>query len=206
MIYDISPPLTSRIAVWPGDVPFRLDQSLSQSEGANYDLSSIQLSLHTGSHMDAPLHYLPEGASIDAVDIGRCIGPARVVNLAGHAEVLPEHLEEAISESSGRILMKTMPDRDPDEFPEVFPFLSEGAARLLVERGVVLVGTESPSMDHFRSSALPAHRTLGRAGVLILENLVLGQVPEGIYELIALPLKIVGGEASPVRAVLRDIA
>ena len=205
MIYDISPSLTSRIAVWPGDVPFRLDRSMRQSEGANYDLSSIQLSLHTGSHMDAPLHYLPEGTSIDAVEISRCIGPARVVDLLGLSEVLPQHLEEVLSDSTGRILMKTMPDRDPDEFPEVFPFLSERAARLLVERGVVLVGTDTPSMDHSTSSALPAHRTLGQAGVLILENLVLGHVPEGIYELIALPLKVAGGEASPVRAVLRTL-
>ncbi len=203
MIYDISPPLTPEIAVWPGDVPFHIERSMRQSEGANYDLSSIRLSLHTGSHMDAPLHYLPDGASIDAIDLSRGIGSALVIDLAGVTEVLPKHLEGKFSESTRRILMKTMPDRNPNDFPEDFPYLSASAAKLLVERGIVLIGTDTPSMDQFSSSALPAHRTLGRAGVLILENLVLGHVPEGTYELIALPLRIAGGEASPIRAILR---
>jgi len=203
MIYDISPPLTPEIAVWPGDVPFEIERSMRQSDGANYDLSSIRLSLHTGAHMDAPFHYLPDGAPIDAIDLSSGIGTALVLDLEGVTEVQPAHLDGRIPGSIRRVLMKTMPKRNPNDFPEEFPYLSEAAAKLLLERGVVLIGTDTPSMDHVSSTALPAHRTLGRAGVLLLENLVLGHVPEGTYELIALPLRIVGGEASPVRAILR---
>jgi arylformamidase len=201
-IYDLSPRLHSGLAVWPGDTLFSVKRSLNRRRGDPVDLAAITLTLHAGAHLDAPSHVLPEGPTIDQVELWKCLGPARVIHLDAKDAIGAELLAPKLASRPPRVLVRANPGRDRSRFVPEFTFFSTGAARLLVERGVHLVGTDAPSVDAFVSGDLPAHRILAEAGVVILENLVLDEVPEGEYDLVALPLRIVGGEASPVRAVL----
>lgn len=203
-IYDISPQLEPGIPVWPGDEPFVLAQSQSLEQGDNLNLSHMTLSLHTGAHMDAPSHYLQGAPSIDAVDLSRCMGPVRVVTIEKRREIRPAELQRMLTNMPPRLLVRSTTLRERKKFRTDFAYFSGEAADFLVEQGVILVGTDAPSVDRFDDASLPAHRSFGPAGVLILENLLLAEVPDGDYELIALPLRIKGGEASPVRAILRE--
>ena len=203
-IYDISPPLDASIPVWPGDVPFTREQSLRLDRGDSFDLSHMSLSLHTGAHMDAPSHFLPGAPTIDQVDLRRCVGPARVVTIGGRREIRPADLEDRLINMPPRLLVRSTPTNDFSTFRSEFSYFGAEVAAMLVGQGIVLVGTDAPSIDRFDDAALPAHRAFGEAGVLILENLLLNDMPDGDYELIALPLRISGGEASPVRAILRE--
>lgn len=202
-IYDLSPTLHPGIAVWPGDTPFSRESVMRIRDGESVNLSSIRMSLHTGAHMDAPWHFQDRGISIDEVPLDHCVGSAVVVHLAVSGAIRPADLEAAVGSKPKRLLVCCNPDRSPDLFPEPFPYFSEEAARFLAAAGVCLVGTDSPSVDHVDSKDLPAHRAFGEAGIVILENLLLEHVPEGEYDLTALPLKIAGADGSPVRAILR---
>jgi arylformamidase len=203
-IYDISPKLESGIPVWPGDESFELMSTRSLEQGDDVNLRRMTLSLHTGAHMDAPSHYLPGAASIEKVDLGRCMGPARVVTIEDRREIRPAELRSRLANMPPRLLVKSKTARDRSTFRKDFAYFGREAAEFLVGQGIILVGTDAPSVDRFEDESLAAHRAFGSAGVLILENLLLEEVPEGDYELIALPLRISNGEASPVRAILRD--
>lgn len=202
-IYDISPRLEPGIPVWPGDEPFSRVESQRLDRGDELNLSHMKLSLHTGAHMDAPAHYLQGAPSIEQIDLSRCMGSVRVVTIADHQEIRPADLEQLLTNMPPRLLIRSTSPRDFSRFPTDYPYFSRESAELLVALGVMLVGTEAPSVDPFDDSSLPAHQVFGKGGVLILENLMLDQVPDGDFELIALPLRIEGAEASPVRAVLR---
>lgn len=205
-IYDISPVLHSGIAVWPGDTPFSRRPILQLAEGASVNLSSIEMSLHTGAHADAPSHFLKDAASIDEVPLDVYVGMACLTTLAGgpSGAIRIEELVRALETRPERLLIRAHPDLDPDRFPErIRPFTVE-AAREIGQAGVRLLGTDAPSVDAIDDPLLPAHRTLGGLGVHILENLRFQGVPDGVYELVALPLKFRGADASPVRAILRE--
>ncbi len=203
-IYDISPQIEPGMPVWPGDEPFALVQSRSLEQGDNLNLSHMTLSLHTGAHMDAPSHCLQGAPSIEEVDLSRCMGPVRVVTIENRREIRPAELQSLLTNMPPRLLVKSTNVQERTRFRTDFAYFSGEAADFLVEQGVILVGTDAPSVDRFDDDSLPAHHSFGPAGVLILENLLLAEVPDGDYELIALPLRIAGGEASPVRAVLRE--
>lgn len=206
MIYDITRTLRETTPVWPGDVPLRLTRSASISEGGLADTGAYSGTLHAGTHMDAPAHLLPEGTGVDHVNLATCLGEALVVDLGDATVIRPELLEPAVPQGTRRLLLRTSASARPDErWDEDFPALTPEAARWLVERGVCLVGVDAASMDTFGASDLPVHRILCEAGVVILENLALGEVPAGTYELIALPLKLADMDGSPVRAVLRSV-
>lgn len=200
--YDLSPRIHPGLAVWPGDIPFRRESALSMAEGANLDLSSIHTTLHLGAHADAPSHYLLGGAGIGGVDLSPYYGPCQVmaVALPPGARILPSHLNGAPKAS--RLIFRTNSFPNPDQFNEDFNSLSPELIEHLHAQGVVLVGLDTPSVDPFASKALEAHQALARTGMRNLEGLVLETVPEGVYTLIALPLRIEGADASPVRAVL----
>lgn len=203
-IHDLSPPLTPRLAVWPGDVAFSRRVALSISEGANLDLSSITTTLHAGAHADAPSHYAQDGVGIGAVDLSPYVGPAQVirVELPIGARLLPEHVSTAIS--APRVLFRTGSYPDPERFTEDFNSLSPELVHWLSARGVVLVGLDTPSVDPFASKALESHQALAATGMRNLEGLILDGVAEGSYTLVALPLNIPGADASPVRAILLE--
>ncbi len=201
-IHDLSPLISPRLGVWPGDVPFSRSVALSMAEGANLDLSSMTATLHLGTHADAPSHYAADGAGMEAVDLAPYYGPCQVVRVAvGRGErVMPSHLHDEIR--APRVLFHTGTFPDPESWNTDFASLSPEVIEHLHQRGVVLVGLDTPSVDPFDSKALEAHQALARTGMRNLEGLVLDQVSEGIYTLVALPLRLANADASPVRAVL----
>jgi arylformamidase len=205
MLYDLSPIVHAGIPVWPGDTPFQTRLTWSLAEGASVNLSSITTTPHLGSHADAPFHTEPRGEGISDLPLERYLGPCQVVKVPPQPLIEPRHLEGIDLSNPPRLLLKTESVRDRRTFPERFSAISPELANLLGEKRVLLVGLDTPSVDPFDSKTLEAHHALARGGVAILEGLVLDGVPEGHYELIALPLRMVGLDASPVRAVLRSI-
>lgn len=205
MLYDLSPTIRPELPVWPGDTPYSTRLVCSLAEGATVNLSAFTATAHLGSHADAPLHTEPRGDGISEMPLDCYVGRCRVVRVPPQPLIEPRHLDGIDLGSPSRILFKSESVRDRKTFPERFTALSPELAGLLVSRGVRLVGMDTPSVDPFDSTTLEAHHVLFRGGVAILESLVLDGVPEGIYELIALPLKIAGLDASPVRAVLRTV-
>lgn len=205
MLYDLSPLIRSEIPVWPGDTPFQSRLTWSIADGASVNLSAITTTPHLGSHADAPFHTEPRGEGIADMPLDRYLGPCRVVKVPPLPLIEPRHLDGIDLANPARLLFKSESVRDRKTFPERFTAISPELAVLLAERGVLLVGMDTPSVDPFDSKTLDAHHALFRGGIAILEGLVLDGVPEGIYELIALPLKMSGLDASPVRAVLRTL-
>jgi arylformamidase len=208
MLYDLSPVIGPALAVWPGDTPFSSRLTWSMAEGAGVNVSALTTTPHLGSHVDAPLHVSPGGKAVADLPLDPFLGPCRVVTVPPAELITFEHLEGAgIGDPADppRLLLKTGSVTGAERFPERFSALSPELARELGARGVLLVGIDAPSVDPFASKSLDAHHALIRGGVAILEGLVLAAVPDGVYELIALPLRLAGLDASPVRAVLRTI-
>lgn len=203
-LIDITRPLFPGFPVWPGDAACRMSWTARREEGAVANVAELSLSTHTGTHVDAPLHLISEGKAIGSMPLSHFMGPAVVVDVRG-AEVIDLAAVERVLAAGGgdRVLFRTGCWRDAAALPERFPALAPDAARRLSEAGVVLVGTDAPSVDPFESEELPAHRVLGEAGLAIVENLLLDEASEGRYELTALPLRLTAADASPVRAVLR---
>jgi len=204
VLYDVSPTIRPETPVWPGDTPFSSRLAWSMAAGASVNVSALTTTPHLGSHVDAPFHTEPRGDGIADLPLDPYLGPCRVVQVPPAAVVEPRHLAAFELGNPPRLLLKTESVRDRRAFPERFTALSPELAALLGERRVVLIGIDTPSVDPFDSKTLDAHHALARGGVAILEGLVLDGVPEGVYELIALPLKLAGLDASPVRAVLRE--
>jgi arylformamidase len=204
VIHDISPLVDESIAVWPGDSPYRAEDLLRIEDGATVHLSTITLSCHTGAHADAPCHFVAGKEGIDAVPLDAYLGPCRLVDVAprDHA-VRPADLEGI--EIEARMILRTGCGTDRSVFPDPLACLTVELIEFLAQRGVVLIGLDSPSVDRFDSKDLPCHQALYRHGIANLEGLALEGVPTGRYELIALPLKLKGRDASPVRAVLRTL-
>lgn len=202
-IIDISPPITPTLAVWPGDTPPSREVLLDLANGASVTLSTLRATAHLGAHADAPSHYSQAGADIASMPLDRYLGPCQVVRVeAGRGTVLrPGDLPGEIT--SERVLFATGTFPEPGSFNPDFAALSAELVVWLHARGVRLVGVDTPSVDPCESKDLPAHHACLRHGIAILEGLVLREVPAGEYELIALPLRLVGFDASPVRAVLR---
>jgi len=201
-IIDISQPLNEAIATWPGDTEFRPFWVSRLDRGDSCNVGSLTFSLHTGTHLDAPLHFIARGTAAAEIDLAACIGPALVIDLSGVQSILPEHLATVETGDVERLLLKTGTAR-PERFDPDFAALTPTAAEYLAGAGIRLVGIDTPSVDRSDSKDLSAHKALAKAGVVILENLRLDAVAEGTYELIALPLKLEGMDASPVRAILR---
>jgi arylformamidase len=203
-VIDISQTLEEGIATWPGDTPFKAFWVMRLESGDSCNVGSVTMSLHTGTHADAPLHFLAGGKTPANLNLETFIGEALVLDLTGVREILPEHLSALAPRVNARVLIKTQTAR-ADRFDDGFAHLSEDAAGLLAELGVRLIGIDTPSVDASDSKQLAAHKILAGAQIAILENLVLAHVMPGRYELISLPLKLAGMDASPVRAVLRSL-
>jgi arylformamidase len=205
MIYDITPPVSERLGVWPGDTPPRREVLCDMKRGDNLTLSTLHATVHLGAHADAPSHYGTNARSIESRDLDFYLGPCQVmrVEVARGARVTRAMLPGRVLVP--RLLLATDTYPDPERFNEDFagvePALVEGLSR----EGVKLIGIDTPSVDLFRSKELPAHGVFLKHDMAILEGVVLRGVPEGLYELIALPLALVGFDASPVRAVLRTL-
>ncbi|MBT2690149.1 arylformamidase [Bacillus sp. ISL-47] len=202
---DISQPLSSDIAHWPGDTPFSYETAFTKEQTGSVNIGRITTSLHTGTHVDAPFHFNDEGEKIIDLDIELYIGPARVIDVSGYDRVDAEVLQGFDLEGVERVLMKTAVPNNPEVFPERISELAADMADYLGSKGVRLLGVDVPSVDPLDSKDMETHHALYRNGIHILENIMLDDVKEGNYELIALPLPIKDADGSPVRAVIRPI-
>ncbi len=202
---DISQPLQNGIAEWPGDTPFSYEVAYAKSETGSVNIGKLTTSTHMGTHIDAPFHFDDNGLKVLDLPIDLYIGRARVLDVSGKESVGRSDLEDIDFGGAERVLLKTGSRPDSTVFPEMFTYLRADIGPLLKERGVRLIGIDTPSVDPETSKTVSAHHSLNDNGVLILENIVLSTVEPGDYELIALPLPLKDGDGSPVRAVLRAI-
>lgn len=205
-LWDISQPLRPGLPVWPGDTAFGAEPHWTYGPGCPVNVASVRMSTHSGTHADAPLHYQPDGAAIGAVDLAPYIGPARLVDARGWgplitAAALVPHLAGA----PPRILLRTY-ERFPHEaWTAAFTAIHADAIVAMAAAGVELIGVDAPSLDPQESKTMDAHLAVRDAGMRVLEGLVLDAPPPGDYELIALPLPFASLDASPVRAILREL-
>lgn len=201
---DISPPLRVGMGVFPGDAEFRTAPTFTIGSNCPVNVASIAMSTHCGAHADAPLHYDANGASIDALDLDDFIGPARVIDARGTGPLCRfAEIAAALEGAPPRVLLRLMDRIDPMVWPSGFRALAAETVEQLAAHGVRLIGVDVPSVDPETSKELPSHMACNRHDLRIVENLVLADVAPGDYELIALPLKLKGLDAAPLRAVLR---
>ena len=205
MLWDISPKLTGQIQAWPGDTPLSRQISLDLARGDSVTLSSLSASVHLGAHADAPSHYGLNAPSIDERPLSLYLGPCEVISpqATRGRRIAPKDLLRNVT--AARVLLRTGTFPDPYNWNTDFAALEPSLIDHLHERGVCLVGVDTPSVDLFESQDLPAHARLLAHDMAVIEGLVLNGVPDGIYELIALPLPLGGFDASPVRAILRPL-
>jgi arylformamidase len=201
--WDISPLISPRLAVWPGDTPLSRELLADISQGTNIDLSTIRATVHLGAHADAPHHYHRDGISIEAVDLEAYMGACYVHTVASKPLIEASDCALPLASGAVRILFRTNSYPNPEVFNRDFTAFHPDAVEVMGRAGVRLIGIDTPSVDSFSSKDLPSHQNLFRHKIANLEGLVLTAVSDGHYELIALPLKLDGFDASPVRAILR---
>jgi arylformamidase len=205
-IWDISPPVGPGSPVFPGDTPYAQEWSATLAPGCPVNVARITMSPHVGAHADAPLHYAPDGAAVGALDLEPYLGPCRVIHAIGRRQLVRwSDLEHALRNLPPRVLVRTYERMPVDRWDAGLAAFAPDTVERLAALGVRLVGIDTASIDPSDSKDLPSHQAVRRHGLRVLENLVLDDVPEGDYELIALPLKLAAADASPVRAVLRPL-
>ena len=204
-LWDISPAVHAGTPVFPGDTPYRQQWCATIAPGCPVNVSAITLSPHVGAHADAPLHYDAGGAAIGELPLAPFLGPCRVVHAIGCGPLVEwHHLAHALADLPPRLLVRTCA-KAPTQWDAQLTGYAPGTIERLADLSVLLVGIDSASIDSADSKTLDSHQVVRRRGLRVLENLVLDAVPEGDYELIALPLRLTTADASPVRAVLRSL-
>ena len=205
-LWDISPPISAATPCFPGDTAYLQRWNAQIGPGCPVNVSAVTLSPHLGAHADAPLHYGVDAAAIGSVALAPFLGPCRVIHAIDQgALITPEHLAHAVATGlPARVLVRTC-RRAPTEWSPAFSAFAPHTITWLAGQGVRLVGIDSQSVDPADSKTLDSHQQLLAHDMRVLENLVLDEVEEGDYELIALPLKLVHADASPVRAILRSL-
>ncbi len=205
-IWDISPPIDFSSPVFPGDTAFQLNWAARISEQCPVFVRAITLSPHVGSHADAPLHYDPAGIAIGQVDLQTFIGPCRVIHAIGIGPLISlNHLSHQLQNLPERVLVRTYESFPSDKFDAQLTAFAPETLMVLAELGVKLIGIDSASIDPADSKTLDSHQVIRQRNMRVLENLQLDHIKEGDYELIALPLKLMSADASPVRAILREL-
>jgi arylformamidase len=205
-IFDITPTINAQMAVFPGDTPFSEEFLMNTNQGDSLTVSKINTTVHLGAHTDAPNHYAAHSESIETRSLHYYLGPAQVIDI-----VLPRGSRIGISDlksvqiKAPRVLFRTTSYPDPYQWNGDFNALSSELVHYLHSQKVILVGIDTPSVDLADDKVLESHTAIHGHNMAILEGIVLKGVPEGVYELIALPLKIEGADASPVRAILRKL-
>lgn len=205
---DISVPLRDGMVHWPGDPPISIKRVKDMEQGDTVNLSMIAMGAHSGTHIDAPLHFIQQGEGVDEMPLDATVGRARVIEIRDPESIKPEELLRHHIRRGERILFKTRNSSSAwqtNVFVEDFVFISDEAASFLVERGVRIVGVDYLSVGSFKRGGSHVHKILLRAGIWIIEGLDLSQVSHGNYELICLPLKLKQGDGAPARAILRRI-
>ena len=206
-IYDISLALTPRLPRWPGDPDIVLTPYQSLAAGDNSNNTHLACSVHSGTHIDAPAHFIDDGAGVEQIALDVLVGQALVAEIPGVARITPEHLEALdLPAETRRLLLKTDNSAywsNPEhEFRKDFTALTAEAAKWVVARGIQLIGVDYLSVQLFDDPSPLTHRVLLEAGAVVLEGLDLRPVSQGSYQLVCLPLKINGSDGAPARAVL----
>ncbi|MFT4265934.1 MAG: arylformamidase [Xenophilus sp.] len=206
-LWDISPPVHAASPVFPGDTPYSQVWAATLGPGCPVNVSQITMSPHVGAHADAPLHYAPEGTPIGEVGLDAFLGPCRVIHAIGRGPLIEwAHIAHAVDDAlPPRVLVRTYERMPVERWDARLAAYAAETVERLAALGVKLIGIDTASIDPADSKELPSHQTIRRHDMRVLENLVLDEVAEGDYELIALPLKLVTADASPVRAVLRAL-
>jgi arylformamidase len=205
-LWDVSPPVDAQAPVFPGDTAYRQARAAEIAPGCPVNVSAITMSPHVGAHADAPLHYDPQGVAVGLLGLEPYLGRCRVIHAIDVRPLIRvAHLEHALVDLPPRVLIRTYRRFPVDRFDDNLTAIDPAAVHELADRGVQLIGLDSASLDPADSKVLPSHQAVRARGLRVLENLLLDDVPEGDYELIALPLKLMTADASPVRAVLREL-
>lgn len=204
-LIDISVPIDARLATYPGNTPFSLEAIKRIANGASSNVSTLHLSAHAGTHVDAPRHFFDEGGGAESLPLDMLCGRARVVELTTRRNITAEDLSGLDLREDVRLLLKTHNSRlwGSPAFHEDFIGVAESGARFLVDRGVKVLGVDYLSVEPFRTPGAPAHRVLLGAGTIVIEGLNLRDVDPGSYEMFCLPLPVVGADGAPARVVLR---
>jgi arylformamidase len=205
---DVSVTLGTGMVTWPGDPTVRFSHASSIERGDPATVSLLEMGAHTGTHIDAPAHFVRDGLGIDTMPVDAAIGPAKVIAISDRESIKVEELEGLAIGIGERILFKTYNSEhcwDADGFVEDFVYLSAPAAQYLVERQIRLVGIDYLSVGGFQADGVETHRALLSAGIWVIEGLDLKQVRPGPVELVCLPLKIAGGDGAPARALVRQL-
>ncbi|MFD1735589.1 arylformamidase [Bacillus salitolerans] len=202
---DISMPLNETTAVWPGDTRFLFSLNWSKQHTGSVNVGKIEMSTHTGTHIDAPYHFDDSGKKIHDYNLERFIGNALVVSLETKKSICIDDVVDIDTQGVEKLLLKTNAWKDRSIFPDSIPCIEPGVAECLARKGIKLLGLDLPSVDPIDSKELVAHHELASQDILILEGLVLKDVNPGHYEMVAVPLSIKGGDASPVRAIIRPL-
>ncbi len=206
-IWDISPPVSPLSPTFPGDTPYSQRWSCTIGEQCPVNVSAVTLSPHVGAHADAPLHFSTDGATAGRLDLEPFLGPCRVIHaLDCYPLIEIEHVLPHLDGAPPRLLVRTCRHAAVDAWSDRFAAYAPDTVRFLAERGVMLIGLDTPSIDPAASKTLDSHHMILKHDMRVLENLVLDHVPAGDYELIALPLAWIQADASPVRAVLRALS
>ncbi|MEO8070443.1 MAG: arylformamidase [Acidobacteriota bacterium] len=205
VVWDISPPISPETPAFPGDTVYAQRWTTAIGPDCPVNVSAITMSPHLGAHADAPLHYGRDASAIGHVNLEPFIGVCRVIHAIDAGPLIrPEHLTHAAANLPARVLVRTWV-RAPTTWPSRFAAFAPETIAWLASPGARLVGIDTPSVDPAESKTLDSHQQLLLHDMRVLENLVLDAVAPGDYELIALPLKLIGADASPVRAILRSL-
>jgi arylformamidase len=203
-IYDISEALFNGMTVWPGDKEYQYQLTSVLHSDSIANVGAVSLSMHTGTHIDAPFHFDKNGKKVHELDLSIYMGATKVIHLLEKPFITIEDLKPFSLHDVKRLLIRTDSWMDKSSFPSSFTYLDPSVAPFLQKHGILLLGLDVPSVDPAESNNLAAHHALHASGIHILERVVLHDIPEGNYELTALPLLIKNGDGSPVRAVLRS--
>jgi len=203
---DISVPIYSGMVHWPDNPPVNIERFMDLAHGDAANVSKLELGAHTGTHMDAPRHFFADGPGLDEMPLDATIGPARVIQIEHPRAILPAELEQHNLQAGERVLFRTQNSErcwKTDQFVEDFVYISAAAAKFLVERQVRTVGIDYLSVGGYVYDGVDTHQILLRAGIWLIEGLNLSAVKPGVYELVCLPLRIIGADGAPARAILR---
>lgn len=203
-LYDVTPAIRPGMPSWPGDTPYEEKRNWSIGADCPVNVGQLTMSTHTGAHADAPLHYDADGKPSGDLDLNPYLGPAEVVHALNKGSLVkPDDIADQLPDRVERVLIRTYEVAPTDAWDSDFTAIAPETIYLLAERGAVLIGVDTPSLDPETSKTMDAHNAVRQHDMRILEGLVLDAVEVGLYELIALPLKLANLDAAPVRAVLR---
>jgi arylformamidase len=204
--YDVTVPLSAAVPVFPGDPRFHLEFTHRIADGQPYNVARVTMGAHSGTHVDAPYHFLADGGTVDQLPLEILMGKCRVIEMAARDRIERADLEAQDLRNDLRVLLKTRMSGQlrVGEFQQDFVYLTPDAARYLVQAGIKLIGIDYLSVEKFGSEDFAAHHALLGAGVVIIEGLDLSEVEPGEYEMTCLPLRLVGADGSPARVVLKE--